>query len=89
MTVARANLVPAHHGRLVDGPPGATLAPRLADWADGATTPPVELSLIAAGSPAAARRAGGPGLSMAPARLPDRPGPVPIASTSRCSCRPA
>ena len=43
----------------------------------GATTPPVELSLIAAGSPARGRRAGGPGLSIAPARLPDRPEPRP------------
>ncbi len=77
VTVARANLVHAHHGRLVDGPPGATLVPRLADWADGATAPPAELSLIAAGSPAAGRRSGGPGLSMAPARLPDRPEPGP------------
>lgn len=73
VTVARANLVPAHHGRLVDGPPEETLAPRLPDWADPATAQPVEFSLIAAGSPAQGRRAGGPGLSFAPARPPDRP----------------
>jgi predicted phage baseplate assembly protein len=73
VTVARANLVPAHHGRLVDGPPGATLAPRLPDWADPETAPPVEFSLIAAGSPATGGRAGGPGLSIAAARAPERP----------------
>jgi hypothetical protein len=73
VTIARANLVPAHHGRLVDGPPGATLAARLPDWADPETAPPVEFSLIAAGTPAVGRRAGGPGLSIAPARAPERP----------------
>jgi hypothetical protein len=73
VTVARANLVPAHHGRLVDGPPGTTLAPRVPDWADGQSAPPVEFSLVAAGRPAAGRLTGGPGLSIAPARAPDRP----------------
>jgi hypothetical protein len=73
VTVARANLVPAHHGRLVDGPAGSTLAPRLPDWADPDTTVPAEYSLVAAGAPARGGRAGGPGLSIAPARLPERP----------------
>jgi hypothetical protein len=73
VTVARANLVPAHHGRLVDGPPGATLDQRIPDWADPETAPPVEFSLTAAGSPASGGRASGPGLSIAPARAPDRP----------------
>jgi hypothetical protein len=73
VTVARANLVLAHHGRLVDGPPGTTIAPRLPDWADPATTVPVEYSLVAAGKPGRGRRAGGPGLSIAPARPPERP----------------
>jgi len=73
VTVARANLVPAHHGRLADGPPGTTLAPRVPDWADARTVTPVEFSLVAAGSPAAGRSPNGPGLSIAPARGADRP----------------
>jgi hypothetical protein len=73
VTIARANLVPAHHGRLVDGGPGETVALRLRDWAEPDTAPPSEVSLVEAGAPARGRRAGGPGLSMAPARLPDRP----------------
>ena len=77
VTVARANLVPAHHGRLVDGPPGTTLAQRLPDWADPEDAPPSELSLVAAGSPGRGRSAGGAGLSIAPARAPDRPEPAP------------
>lgn len=63
VTVARANLVPAHHGRLVDGPGGETLARRLPDWADPATTVPAEFSLVAAGS-AAGPRGAGPGLAI-------------------------
>jgi hypothetical protein len=77
VTVARANLVPAHHGRLVDGPPGTTLTPRIPDWADRDATAPAELSLLAAGRPGRGRSAGGPGLSIAPARAPDRAEPDP------------
>lgn len=77
VTIARANLVTAHHGRLVDGPPGTTVAARIPDWADEATTPPIEFSLVEAGSPARGRRIGGPGLAIAPARAPDRPEPAP------------
>ena len=77
VTVARANLVTAHHGRLVDGPPGGTVAARIPDWADETTTSPIEFSLVEAGSPARGRRIGGPGLAIAPARVPDRPEPVP------------
>ncbi len=77
VTVARANLVPAHHGRLVDGPPGETIELRVPDWAESDTTPPIEFSLKKAGSPARGRRVGGPGLSIAPARLPDRPAAKP------------
>ena len=65
VTVGRANLVPAHHGRLVDGPAGETLAQRVPDWADPATTPPAELSFVAAGSPASPRGPG-PGLAIGP-----------------------
>lgn len=65
VTVVRANLVPAHHGRLVDGPAGETLGARIPEWADPATTPPAEFSLVAAGSPAGPRGAG-PGLSIGP-----------------------
>ena len=63
VTIVRANLVPAHHGRLVDGP--ATLARRVPDWADPATTAPAEFSLVAAASPASPRGPG-PGLSIGP-----------------------
>ena len=65
VTVARANLVPAHHGRLVDGGGGETIALRVPDWADPDTTPPSEFSLVAAGSPASPRGPG-PGLSIGP-----------------------
>lgn len=56
VTVARANLVRAHHGRLADGP--ATLAPR-AGGAVSATGQPVEYSLVAAAAAGLARRAEG------------------------------
>lgn len=54
VVVARANVVPAHHGRLVDGPPGAVVRP------DGSGA----YALAAAGTPAdggagVARRADG------------------------------
>ncbi len=77
VTVARACLAPAHHGRLVDGPPGSTLAPRVPDWADAATWPPAEFSLTAAGHPGRGRRPGGPGLALAPAAPPERAQPSP------------
>ena len=73
VTVARANLVPAHHGRLVDGAPGETVALRAPAWADASTQPPIELSLTSAGTPVRGKRDGGPGISIAPIRLPDRP----------------
>ena len=60
VTVARANLVASHHGRLADGPPGATLAQRLPDWADPATAPPAEFSLVAAQPAGLAMGADGP-----------------------------
>lgn len=60
VTVARGNLVAAHHGRLVDGPPGTTLAPRLASWADPATTTPDEFSMVAAAGPGLALGLDGP-----------------------------
>jgi hypothetical protein len=50
VVVARANLVPAHHGRLVDGPAGAVVAPR-EEQPPGADAP-VEFSLLGAGVPA-------------------------------------
>jgi len=60
VTVVRANLLPAHQGQLVDGPPGATAAPR------AAVTPGpfTEVDLLSAGVPArggrgVARRADG------------------------------
>jgi hypothetical protein len=73
VTVARANLVPAHHGRLVDGAPGETVSLRAPAWADADTASPVEFSLIKAGTPVRGRRDGGPGIAFAPIRLPDRP----------------
>jgi hypothetical protein len=65
VTVVRGNLVPAHHGRLVDGPAGETLAQRVPSWADPATAAPAEFSLVAAGSPAGPRGPG-PGLATGP-----------------------
>jgi hypothetical protein len=59
VAVARANVVPAHHGRLVDGPAGTTLAPR--PRAGGA--PLEELVMVPAGAPAHPGRPGGPGLA--------------------------
>lgn len=64
VTVARANLVPAHHGRLVRG--AGTVAPR-----DPQPTSPAsdgEYSLVAAGVP----RLGGLGLALRPDRSPHR-----------------
>src|SRR5207244_2043191 len=60
VAVARGNIVPAHHGRLIDGPAGTTLEAR----------PPLEggpvgeFWLKAAGAPADAGRSAGPGLSL-------------------------
>jgi hypothetical protein len=60
VAVARANLVRAHHGRLVDGPPGTTLAPRTDPEAgpvvtysmsEAAASGPRVLSLALDGSP--------------------------------------
>ncbi|HEV2890590.1 MAG TPA: hypothetical protein VGX28_09460 [Frankiaceae bacterium] len=64
VTVARANLVPAHHGRLVRG--SGTIAPR-----DPQPTSPAsdgEHSLVAAG----VRRFGGAGLALRPDGAPHR-----------------
>ena len=67
VTVVRGNLVRAHHGRLVDGPPAATLAPRTA--APGAAgDPPAAWWLLGAGT----ANAGGPGLSFDPTGAPHR-----------------
>jgi hypothetical protein len=59
VTVARANLVPAHHGRLVDGAPGSTAVPAGA---------PGTFSLVAAGFPAL----GGPGVALRADGVPYR-----------------
>jgi hypothetical protein len=58
VTVVRANVVPAHHGRLVGGPPGAELAPRPSEGA-GPDEPTAAWWLTAAGTP----RLGGAGLA--------------------------
>jgi hypothetical protein len=62
VTVARANLLPAHHGRLVDGPPAAVLRAR-----DGGQAP-AEFSLLAAGVP----DHGGAGVALRPDGRPYR-----------------
>jgi hypothetical protein len=59
VTVVRGNLVPAHHGRLVDGD-AAGLKPIMRD--DDA--PPAEFSLLVAGTPSWPGRPGGPGIAM-------------------------
>ncbi len=64
VTVARGNLVAAHHGRLVDGPPGVTLAPLPRVGEDPASTQIGQYSLVAAGSPASNGRPAGPGLAL-------------------------
>ena len=42
VAVARGNVVRAHHGRLVDGAPGTTLAPRRPEDADPSSFEPIE-----------------------------------------------
>jgi hypothetical protein len=59
VTVARGNVVPAHHGRPVDGPPGTALVPR--PRPDGG--PSHEFDLVLAGAPGRRGHAGGPGLA--------------------------
>ncbi|MGI8806767.1 MAG: hypothetical protein ACR2KK_02725 [Acidimicrobiales bacterium] len=58
VTVARAGVVAAHHGRAVGGPPGVALAPRASEG-DGPGEPLTAWWLTAAGT----RRHGGPGLA--------------------------
>lgn len=59
VAVARANVVPAHHGRRVDGPPAATLTP----LSGGNGSAPAEFAMTLAGAPARRGPAGGPGLA--------------------------
>jgi hypothetical protein len=63
VAVARANVVPAHHGRLVDGAPEATLDPVHAEGADAADTA-AAYELVQCGMPAVRGRTGGPGLAL-------------------------
>ena len=72
VAVARANLVPGHHGRLIDGPPGSTLAalPRVGE--DPATTAIGAYSLLAAGAPARSGRPGGAGIALDESGRPHR-----------------
>lgn len=65
VTVARGNLVAAHHGRLVDGSPEVTLTPKFFEGADAARDQPFEYWLSRAGAPARNGHAQGPGLSLA------------------------
>jgi hypothetical protein len=58
VTVVRAEVVPAHHGRVVGGGPGENVAPRPSEG-DPPEAPTAAWWLTAAGSP----RAGGAGLS--------------------------
>ena len=66
VTVARANLVRGHHGRLVDGPAGTTMVPLPRLGEDPERTAIGAYSLAAAGAPARHGRAGGPGLALRP-----------------------
>ena len=59
VTVARGNLVRAHHGRPVDGPPEQTLRPVPSPAGGG----PAEFLMTAAGTPPRRGRPGGPGLA--------------------------
>ncbi len=70
VAVARGNLVPAHHGRLVRGPGALLVRPRRGNG--GAPGPVEAYSLTLAGTPAHGTRAGGPGVSLRPDGLPYR-----------------
>lgn len=67
VTVVRANVVPAHHGRLVDGPPDATLQARPEEGA-APDAPTTAWLLTGAGVPGR----GGAGLALRPDGLPHR-----------------
>jgi hypothetical protein len=67
VTVARANVVPAHHGRLVDGPSGTTLQARPEEGA-APDAPTTAWLLTGAGVPGR----GGAGLALRPDGLPHR-----------------
>lgn len=67
VAVVRANVVPAHHGRIVDGPAGATLQPRPEEGAPP-DAPTTAWLLTAAGVPGR----GGAGLALRPDGLPHR-----------------
>jgi len=64
VAVARANLVRAHHGRLVDGPAGSTLRPLPRVGEDPAAAAVGAYSLVAAGAPARRGHPGGAGLAL-------------------------
>jgi len=66
VTVVRGNIVPAHHGRVADGPAGTALTPCPDPPADGEAPP--SWWLTAAGTP----DGGGLGLAFAGAGLPHR-----------------
>ena len=59
VVVARGNVVRAHHGRVVDGPPGTTLLAH--EHAHGGPVEEFEITL--AGAPPRAGRGGGPGVA--------------------------
>jgi hypothetical protein len=69
VAVARGNVVPAHHGRLTDGPPGSTLTARLAAG-DDPTASPTAYDLVRAGAPSRGGRLGGVGLALDERGLP-------------------
>jgi len=70
VTVARGNLVRAHHGRLVGGP--GALVPRLPRRSAGSAGPHNAYNLALAGSPERGARGGGPGISLRSDGLPYR-----------------
>jgi hypothetical protein len=70
VTVARANLVRAHHGRVADGP--GTLAPLPRVGEDPATAAIGAWSATSAGAPARPGRPGGPGLALRDDGVPHR-----------------
>jgi hypothetical protein len=72
IVVARGNVVAAHHGRLVDGAPGSTVAARLPEGETEKTYAPTEFELVACGAPARNGRPAGPGLSLDERGLPYR-----------------
>ncbi len=93
ITIVRGNLVPAHHGVLVDGPPEATLQPVSPDWAEhlplGERTGVPDGYLLAGAPEGLARRDDGtPYRVEVDVTLPSGAGIVPINTATHLGVTP-